>query len=308
MGEHDKKKVTEYLNRITHKYDKDGRIMPFQIEWNLVESTKYIGLTKEEKIAVCTLFLKNPADVLFSDVCDIRDFPVLLKDAVYIEKGKRMNAEIPEKDIAPAVDPRTITSNEGFNDAFMNFMAQRDEMVKPKEPAPLQLDLEGFGEDDSEFGDYQSVFSKENIYTSQIFEVKPKDLPVSHEDAMKRYNDIIANSISETEAVAQFNRMMKEKQDAFDAEKNKYNEKLGEDSMLALAKARDAEFVVPNYAEEERKKAYEAMMRDQEEMKKRIEEDKERQRRYLETVPTNLSSDMSGNIRLVRMEGEDKKE
>ena len=187
MANLDKNKVTEYLNRVTHKYGKDGRIMPFEIFWNSFESTKDIGLTKDEKLKVCILFVKNPGDVLFSDVCDIRDFPVLLKDAVLSEQNLLMASEIQTKDIAPKVDPRTITNNDGFNDAFMNFMAQRDEMVKPKEPAPLQLELEGFGGDESEsgFGDYQSAFSKENIYTSQIFEVKPKDAPVSLEDAMK---------------------------------------------------------------------------------------------------------------------------
>ena len=289
MANLDKKKVTEYLNRATHKFDKDGRIMPFEIQWNIEEAGKYEGLTKEEKTNVCQLFLKNPADVFFSDVCDIRDFPVLLKDAIYSEKKQLMMADIPKKDIAPKVDPKTISSNDGFNDAFMNFMAQRDDLVKPKDVSPLQLDIDGFMGEES-YGDYQSAFSKDAIYTSQIFEVKPKDAPVSLEDAMKRYQSEIANpagvsvSMSEAEAAAEFNRMMKEKQDAFDSEKNKYSEKLGEDSMMALAKARDAAFVVPNFAEEERKKAFESIMRDQEEMKQRIEQDKERQRRFMESV------------------------
>lgn len=284
----DKKKVTEYLNRVTHKYDKDGRIMPFEIQWNPEEASKYEGLTMEEKKEVCILFCRDPINILFSDVYDIRDFPVLLKDAVYSEKTHFMTAPIPKKDIAPSINPKVITSKEGFNDAFMNFIAQRDELVKPKDASPLQLDIDGFIGDES-YTDYQSAFSKETIYTSQVFEVKPILEPVSYEDAMKRYQNEIANpagvsmSMTEAEAATEFNRIMKEKQDAFDSEKAKYNEKIG-DNILELAKARDAAFIIPNYAEDERKKAFESMMHDQEEMKQRIEQDKQLQRKFLESI------------------------
>jgi hypothetical protein len=293
----DKKKVTEYLNRVTHQIDKDGRILPFQITWNMAEGEKYDGLTRDEKKAVCEMFLNVPDTLLFSDVCDIREFPVLLKDAVYSEK-RHLGKLIPKKDIAPQIDQKTIKDNDSFNDAFLQFMAQRDEMVKPKEPAPLQLDVNGFSEDENEYGDYETAFSKEAIYTSQVFEVKPKDAPVSYEDAMKRYQNEIANpggvsvSMTEAEAAAEFNRLMKEKQDAFDAQKGLYSEKIG-DNIAELAKARDAAFIVPNYSEEERKKVFESMMREQEEMKQRIQQQKEIHLKFMESSSTG-SRGLSG--------------
>jgi len=297
MASLDKKKVTEYLNRITHKYDKDGQILPFQITWNMVEGENYNGLTHHEKKAVCEMFLKNPEEILFLDVCDIRDFPVLLRDAVYSEK-RHLGKLIPKKDIAPQIDQKTIKDNDSFNDAFLQFMAQRDEMVKPKEPAPLQLDVNGFDKDENEYGDYETAFSKEAIYTGQVFEVKPILEPVSYEDAMKRYQNEIANpagvsvSMSEAEAAAEFNRLMKEKQDVFDAQKGLYSEKIG-DNIAELAKARDAAFIVPNYSEEERKKAFESMMREQEEMKQRIQQQKEIHLKFMESSSTG-SRGLSG--------------
>ncbi len=298
MAELDKKKVTEYLNRVTHKYDNDGRILPFQITWNKDEGEKYDDLTHDEKMSVCEMFRNNPGDVLFSDVCDIREFPVLLKDAVYSEKRHLLECHIPKKDIAPKIDPKIVKNNDSFNDAFLQFMAQRDEIVKPKEPAPLQLDVNGFGEDENEYGDYETAFSKEAIYTSQVFDVKPKEAPVSYEEAMKRYQNEIANpsgvsvSMSEAEAAAEFNRLMKEKQDAFDAQKRLYSEKIG-DNIAELAKARDAAFIVPKYSEEERNKAIESMMRDQEEMKQRIEQEKERHLQFMKSSYTG-SRGLSG--------------
>lgn len=265
----DKKKVTEYLNRVTHKYDKDGRIMPFQIEYNCEEARKYDGFTQEEKQNVCVLFIKNIGDALFSDVCDVYNFPVLLKDAVFQERASFTTTFISPKNLAPKIDPTTVQSPEAFNDVFMNFISQRDEMIQPKESAPLQLDINGFIDEEDKYGDYQSVFSKETIYTSQIFEVKPKEVPVSYEDAMKRYQSEIANpggvtvTMTEAEAAAEFNRLMKQKQDAFDAEKVKYTDKIG-DNIMELAKARDALVEIPNYDEEERKKALEAMICSQE--------------------------------------------
>lgn len=237
----DKKKVTTYINKITHDTDKNGAIMPFRIAYHSGDS--YTEFTREEKLEICTLFIRDCNNAIFSDVYDVRDFPVLLKDAVYREKDMVIRKPLTPVDIAPTISKDT--KPDAFQDAFLKFIAQRDnELVV--ERAPLQLDVQGFGEDvDAEYADYDTIFKKNNIVASQIYDVKaPTSAPINFNDAFERYKAELQNpsgfglSSSEAEAAAEFNRAMAEKQQLYDAEKQKYTDKIQGDMVEDIMQKR----------------------------------------------------------------------
>jgi hypothetical protein len=292
----DKKKVTTYVNKITHDTDKNGAIMPFRIAHHSGDS--YVEFTNKEKLEICTLFILDCNNAIFSDVYDVRDFPVLLKDAVKHEErllSVKLRNELyvklrKEDNIAPTV-PSDAKPDE-FQNAFLKFIAQRDSDLVI-ERAPLQLDVEGFGgmnddADFTEYSDYKTVFDKNNLVASQTYNVKaPTSASTNFENAFARYKAELQNPVSlglsssEAAAAEQFNLAMAEKQQLYESEKQKYSDKIQGDLVDDIMQKRMNEIPRVQYNEEAMKE-----IRREETENERWKEERER----LQQIINNTNS------------------